>query len=90
MTAVVREVAGARVALPVSRVGADFFRLSSRLAGEVAQKFVNYQLHLAIIGDVGAHVAASTAFRDFVYEANRGRDIWFVPDLDALVRKLGG
>lgn len=78
------------VALPVSRVGGDFFRLSTRLAGETAQKFVNHRLHLAIIGDVSAHIAASNAFRDYVYEANRGRDIWFVPDIDALERKLGG
>ena len=29
----------------------SFFRLSSGLAGEVLQKFVNYQMRLGIVGD---------------------------------------
>jgi hypothetical protein len=32
------------VAILVERVGEDFFRLETRLAGEVIQKFVNYHL----------------------------------------------
>jgi hypothetical protein len=81
--------AGAEVvAVPVSRLDEQFFRLRSGLAGEVMQKFVNYRIRLAIVGDISAQVAASTALRDLVYESNLGKQIWFVPDLDALDAKL--
>ncbi|PWB95622.1 DUF4180 domain-containing protein [Methylosinus sporium] len=77
------------VAIPVARLADDFFRLETRLAGETIQKFVNYELRLAIVGDISAHVSESRSLRDFVYEANRGRALWFVDDLEALARKLG-
>jgi Domain of unknown function (DUF4180) len=76
------------VAIPVARLGADFFRLSTKLAGEVAQKFVNYKLGLAIVGDISEWVGASRAMHDFVYEANNGRALWFVGDLSDLERRL--
>lgn len=76
------------VAVPASRLGADFFSLRSGLAGAVTQKFVNYQLRLAIVGDVSSHVRASDAFRDWVIESNRGRHLWFVADQAELISKL--
>lgn len=72
------------VALPVTRLDPRFFDLTSGLAGDILQKFVNYRLRLAIIGDIGDHLAASAALRALVHESNRGRHVWFVPDLDAL------
>jgi hypothetical protein len=66
------------VLLPVGRLTDDFFRLRTRLAGEVIQKFVNYRLRLAIVGDISGHLAESAALSDFVAETNRGRQIWFV------------
>jgi len=66
----------------------DFFDLSTRLAGEFVQKFVNYGVALAIVGDISAHVAASTALRDSVTESNRGRHLWFAGDLEALAARL--
>src|SRR5687767_2550850 len=77
--------AGARViAVPVERLGPDFLTLSTRIAGEVIQKFVNYGFQVAFVGDVSAEVAASNALRDFVRESNRGRHVWFVADLAEL------
>ncbi|MEP9376100.1 DUF4180 domain-containing protein [Aquabacter sp. CN5-332] len=78
----------AMVAIPVSRLSPSFFQLSSRLAGEVAQKFVNYQIRLAVIGDISQWSEQSKALRDFVYESNRSKALWFVDDLDALERRL--
>lgn len=78
------------VAIPVERLGPDFFRLASGLAGAVVQKFVNYERHLVIVGDVAAYEARSAPFRDFVREANRGRHLWFVSDRAALEEKLRG
>ena len=80
----------ALVALPVSRLDPEFFRLASLLAGDILQKFVNYRVQLAVIGDISEYVAASDALRDFVWESNRGAHVWFLPDEAALVAKVGG
>ncbi|MEV4490358.1 DUF4180 domain-containing protein [Micromonospora coxensis] len=76
------------VALPASRLDPDFFSLGTRFAGEVMQKFVNYRLRLAVVGDISAHLAASAALRALVHESNRAEHVWFVPDLDALDARL--
>jgi hypothetical protein len=76
------------VAVPVARIAPAFFTLASGVAGEVVQKFVNYRLRLVVVGDVAGHVAASTALRDFVREANRGGQTWFVADEAELAARL--
>lgn len=76
------------VAVPTTRLGPDFLRLSTRLAGLVIQKFVNYRINLAIVGDISAELAASNALRDFVHESNQGRSVWFVTDLAELEQRL--
>ena len=76
------------LAVPVSRLGPDFLKLRTRLAGEVTQKFVTYRTGLAIVGDISAEVAASDALRDYVRECNRGRQVRFAPDLHALKTEL--
>jgi hypothetical protein len=76
------------VALPVTRIDPGFFSLRTGLAGEVIQKFVNYRIRLVVVGDIAAQMATSDALRDFVYESNRGRHVWFVDGLDALRAKL--
>jgi len=76
------------VAIPAARLGDDFFRLRTGVAGEVVQKFVTYGRRLAIVGDISAYLAASEALRDFVRESNRGPHVWFVADQDELARRL--
>ena len=52
------------------------------------QKFVNYQIRLAVVGDLSAQLERSSALRALVHESNRGRHVWFVDrieDLDALL-----
>ena len=78
------------VALPVSRLGDGVLNLSTRIAGEVLQKFVNYGLRVALVGDVSGAAAQSGALRDFVRESNRGRHIWFVADHAELEARLAG
>ena len=78
------------VAVPANRLDERFFSLGTRFAGEVMQKFVNYRLRLAVVGDISAHLAASSALRALVHESNRAEHIWFVPDLDALDARLRG
>ncbi|WP_446214861.1 DUF4180 domain-containing protein [Micromonospora sp. IBHARD004] len=78
------------VAVPASRLDEGFFSLDTRFAGEIMQKFVNYRLRLAVVGDISRHLAASAALRALVHESNRAEHVWFVPDLDALDARLAG
>jgi len=81
--------AGARlVAVPLARLGPDFLRLSTGVAGQVLQKLVNYHFQIAVLGDVSTAAANSEPLRDFIRESNRGRTVWFVDDLAALEAKL--
>jgi hypothetical protein len=76
------------VVIPTSRLSPAFLDLKTRLAGEVLQKFVNYQRQVAIVGDVSQAVANSNALCDFIRESNRGRSVWFVADLAELEVRL--
>jgi hypothetical protein len=76
------------VTVPAAGVGDEFFNLRSGLLGEIAQKFANYQTGLAIIGDITDHVAASKPLGEFVYETNRGRQLWFVATEDEFDGRL--
>lgn len=63
-----------------------FFILSSGLAGEILQKFINYQFRIAIYGDFSKYT--SKPLKDFIYESNKGHDIFFVESLDKAIEKL--
>ncbi len=76
------------IAIPVARLDPDFFTLSSGIAGEFVQKFVNYGQRLAVVGDISGRLEQSNALRDFVRESNRGRQVWFVADGEVLARRL--
>ena len=76
------------IAVPVARLGDGFLTLSTRIAGEVVQKFVNYGIRVVFVGDVSDAVARSDALRDYIREANRGRHVWFVADMAELEARL--
>src|SRR5260221_5189467 len=74
---------------PVQRLEDDFFRLKTRLAGHIIQKFVTYRRRLVILGDSSGHVAQSRALKACGYETNRGTQGWFLTDLQELNQRLG-
>ena len=76
------------VIVPVERLANGFLDLSTRIAGEVIQKFTNYRMCLAFVGDIAARVEASRSLRDFVYESNKGSQVWFLNDRAALEARL--
>ena len=76
------------VIVPVERLANGFLDLSTRIAGEVIQKFTNYRMRLAFVGDIAARVEASRSLRDFVYESNKGSQVWFLNDRAALEARL--
>ena len=75
-----------RIILDKKDICEDFFRLSSGIAGEVLQKFINYHTKLAIIGDFSKYT--SKPLHDFIYESNKGKDIFFVGNLEQAIEKL--
>ena len=75
-----------RIALNREAITGDFFVLSTGIAGEILQKFVNYGFKLAIYGDFTHETSAS--LRDFIRESNEGRDIFFQPDANSATEKL--
>ena len=64
----------------------DFFDLKTRLAGDILQKYANYQMKLAIVGDFEKY--NSNALNAFIVECNRGKHIFFVPDFDSALEHI--
>ena len=80
---------GARsLVLHKENIDPAFFDLSSRIAGEILQKCVNYSVKIAIVGDFAQH--GSKSLNAFILECNRGRDIFFLPDTETAISKLTG
>lgn len=77
------------ILVPVERLEDDFFHLKTGLAGQIIQKFVTYRRRLVILGDISRHLAKSRALKAFVYETNRGTQVWFLTDLQELDGRLG-
>lgn len=88
MAAVEYETGSRRIAVDKAAVAEDFFVLSTCLAGEVLQKFVNYQVRLAIVGDFSRYT--SKPLQDFIRESNRGSAAFFVSSEDEAIIKLCG
>lgn len=76
------------IAVNKAAIVEGFFRLSTGIAGEVVQKFVNYGYRLAIFGDFSSYT--SKPLHDYMYECNNGNHLYFVADEKEAVRKLGG
>jgi hypothetical protein len=76
------------VSIPANRFDPRFFDLRTGFAGDALQKLVNYQLRLAVVGDISAHLAGSNALRAFVHESNQGTQAWFVSSRTELEARL--
>ena len=75
-----------KIALNKDAVVEDFFILSTGLAGEILQKFINYQAKIAIYGDYSKYT--SKPLKDFIYESNNGKDIFFIENEDDAIKML--
>ncbi len=64
----------------------EFFILSSGLAGEILQKYINYGGRIAIYGDYSHYT--SKPLRDFIYESNKGHDVFFIATEEEAVECL--
>ncbi len=64
----------------------DFFVLSTGLAGEILQKYINYGGRIAIYGDFSKYT--SKPLKDFIYESNKGKDVFFVVSEEDAINML--
>lgn len=74
------------IAISKQVIAEEFFILSSGLAGEILQKFINYGGKIAIYGDYSRYT--SKPLKDFIYESNKGKDIFFAATKDEAVEML--
>lgn len=86
MMTVQYETGASRIVLDKNLVCEDFFILSTGVAGEILQKFINYRVKAAIYGDYSRYT--SKPLRDFIYESNNGYDFFFVSTKEEAVQKL--
>ncbi|NCC14225.1 MAG: DUF4180 domain-containing protein [Spirochaetia bacterium] len=75
-----------RLILDADAFDPRFFDLSTRLAGDILQKFVTYSVKLAIVGSFSQ--VTSKSLRDFIRESNQGTDIFFCNSDDEAVQRL--
>ena len=80
------ETGSHRIVLYKDSVSEDFFKLSTRLAGDILQKFINYRAKVAIVGDYSGYT--SKPLKDFIYESNHGRDVFFVSTQEEAIERL--
>ena len=75
-----------RMAAYAESLGAAFFDLKTKIAGEMLQKFSNYHMRLAVIGDFSN--VSSRSLRDFIRESNSGNTACFVDSLEQALERL--
>ena len=75
-----------KIILQEKHLSNQFFDLKTKLAGEILQKFSNYNFKLAIIGDFSKY--KSKSLQDFIRESNKGGSIYFMNNLNETLSKL--
>lgn len=86
MMTVKYETGTERIVIDKSLICEEFFILSTGIAGEILQKFINYHVKAAIYGDYSHYT--SKPLRDFIYESNNGKDFFFVSTKEEAIQKL--
>lgn len=81
------ETGHSTIILPKSAIIEEFFDLKTRLAGEILQKFTNYDVRFGIVGDFTQY--SSKSLQDFIFESNKGRRICFVSSEEEALALLG-
>jgi hypothetical protein len=85
----VRMMTGCKdIILDAGALSPAFFDLSTGVAGDILQKFVNYRVRLAIIYDSSKKLSEN--MQAFIRESNRGNAVFFVKDEKEAVAKLSG
>lgn len=75
-----------RIVINKEAVSEEFFILSTGIAGEILQKFINYHVKIAIYGDYTKYT--SKPLKDFIYESNCGKDFFFTVSKEEAINRL--
>lgn len=75
-----------RIVIHKEAVSEEFFILSTGIAGEILQKFINYHVKIAIYGDYTKYT--SKPLKDFIYESNCGKDFFFTVTKEEAINRL--
>lgn len=75
-----------RVIIHEHNITPAFFDLKNKMAGEILQKFSNYRMRLAIVGDFTKY--SSKSLQDFIYESNQGKHVNFVSSVEEAIKRL--
>ncbi len=73
-----------KVIILKENITSDFFNLKNGIAGEILQKFSNFRIRLAIVGDFSTFTSKS--INSFIYESNKGQQITFVRSISEALR----
>lgn len=68
------------IILNQENINPQFFNLKTGFAGDVLQKFSNYRMRLAIVGDFSKFTSKS--LKDFIFESNKTGRIYFVGTIE--------
>lgn len=69
-----------KVILHEKNITPEFFDLKTKIAGEILQKFSNYRIGLAIVGDFSKY--ESKSMKDFIFESNKTKHVNFVETVE--------
>ncbi|MEZ4904500.1 MAG: DUF4180 domain-containing protein [Spirosomataceae bacterium] len=75
-----------KIIIEEKNITPDFFNLKNGIAGELLQKFSNYRIPLAIVGDFTPYLSKSV--KDFIYESNKNGQINFVSSVSEALKVL--
>ncbi len=75
-----------KIIIQEKNITSKFFDLKTGMAGEILQKFSNYGVRLAIVGDFTTH--SSKSMKAFIYESNKNGQINFVSSTEEALKVL--
>lgn len=75
-----------KIILHEKNITPQFFDLKTGIAGEILQKFAQYRIPLAIVGDFSKYT--SNSLKDFIFESNKGKFISFVSTREEAIKIL--
>jgi len=64
----------------------EFFDLKTGIAGEILQKYSNYKVRLAIVGDFSKF--QSKSLKDFIFESNKQKRVNFTESVEEALQRL--
>lgn len=75
-----------RIIIHEKNIVPDFFELRNGMAGDILQKFSNYRVRLALVGNFSKFTSQS--LNDFIRESNKGKQVNFVASTNDALQAL--